>query len=179
MGEEDIAAVGNHAVENGHDLRERIREPCGGDVPALFDVAPVEPSCSQLSRVIVARRSVGVGPPVGASRSKPAIRGMLIILPPSRSSAAESSSASRGRSALFSSRRPTVMPTISIPARRASSSKPVAYPRPIVRRRGQKHHLYERRRFRRCGSMRPGFPCSQLFGPLIVERWLRRASIIT
>jgi hypothetical protein len=42
MGEENIATVSDHAVQDGHDLRQRIREPCGSQRLASFDVVPLE-----------------------------------------------------------------------------------------------------------------------------------------
>lgn len=69
MREKDVASVGDHSIENDHDLLERICEPLGGDVPALLDVVPVElvvlPAlqrhvCEQVGRRWAAGRSVEI-----------------------------------------------------------------------------------------------------------------------
>ena len=83
-------------------------------------------SSVQVLRVSLPSSSVGVGVPAGASMSKPAISGTLMILPPRLASAAASSSSLSGRSVPSASRRPTVMPTMVMPAARAWATRPLA-----------------------------------------------------
>lgn len=42
MGKEDIAASGDHPVENGHDFRKRLCKTRSGDVAALPEIVPVD-----------------------------------------------------------------------------------------------------------------------------------------
>ena len=77
-----VASVGNHRIEALHDLGHGVLEAFDADLAAFLDVGPIQLVLGPGLERELAEHLGRVGSPGGASRSKPAISGRLMMRPP-------------------------------------------------------------------------------------------------